>query len=102
MVRRKGPQSPRLPADLPIPSEIVLADDLELFQLTVQGDFSDQRCRGMTVEEAHISDASFVGADLRRIRLVDVIVESADFSGADMEEASFHESSSGIVECLER
>jgi uncharacterized protein YjbI with pentapeptide repeats len=61
---------------------------LELFQLAVQGDLSDQRCRGMTVEQAHIFHTSFVGADLRRIRLVDVIVEGADFSGADMEEAS--------------
>jgi hypothetical protein len=79
----------RLPRDLPTPSEIVPTDDLELFQLTVQGHFSDQRCRGMTVEEAHILHASCVGADLRRIRLADVMVEGADFSGADMEEASF-------------
>jgi hypothetical protein len=89
MVRRNNrPQSPRLPRDLPVPSEILPTDDLELFQLTVQGDFSDHRCLGMTVEEAHILHASFVGADLRQIRLVDVMVEGADFSGADMEEAS--------------
>jgi uncharacterized protein YjbI with pentapeptide repeats len=90
MVRRSSfPQKPRLPTELPTASEIVLADDVELFQQTVQGDFSDQRCRGMRVEEARISHASFVGADLGRIRLVDVMVERTDFSGADMEEASF-------------
>jgi uncharacterized protein YjbI with pentapeptide repeats len=90
MVRRNNaPQRPRLPRDLPLPSEIVPTDDLELFQLTVQGDYSDQRCQGMSLEEAHIFHASFVGADLRNIRFVDVLIEGADFSGADMEEASF-------------
>src|ERR1700733_7745002 len=90
MARRNNrPHRPRLAPDLPISFEILPTDDLELFQLTVQADFSDQRCRGMTVEEAHILHASFVGADLPRIRLVDVMVEGADFSGADMEEASF-------------
>jgi len=33
--------------------------------------------------------ASFVGADLGRLRLVDVLVEGSDFSGADMQEAAF-------------
>jgi uncharacterized protein YjbI with pentapeptide repeats len=41
----------------------------------------------MTVEEAHIFHASFVGADLRQIRLVDVMVEGADFSGAEIAQA---------------
>ena len=85
MARRNNrPHRPRLAPDLPISFEILPTDDLELFQLTVQGDFSDQRCRGMTVEEAHILHASFVGADLRRIRLVDVMVEGADFLGAEI------------------
>jgi uncharacterized protein YjbI with pentapeptide repeats len=83
------PQRPRLPRELPVAAAIDPSDDLDVFQLKVQGDFSDQRFQGMTVEEAHIFRASFVGADLHRIRLVDVLVEGADFSGADLEEASF-------------
>jgi uncharacterized protein YjbI with pentapeptide repeats len=90
MVRKNSlPQSPRLRDDLPISSEIAPTDDVELFQLTLESDFSAQRWQGLTVEESHILHASFVGANLRRIRLVDVLVEGADFSGADMEEASF-------------
>jgi uncharacterized protein YjbI with pentapeptide repeats len=90
MVRRNSlPQRPRLPDDPPLSSEIAPSDDVELFQLTIQNDFSDQGWQRLTVEESHIVHASFVGANLRRIRLVDVLVEGADFSGADMEEASF-------------
>ena len=90
MERRNGrPQRPRLPAHLPSSSAPVLADESELFQLTLQGDFSDQRCQEMALEEAHVLRASFVGSDLRRLRLIDVLIEGANFSGANMEEASF-------------
>jgi hypothetical protein len=87
--RNSRPQKPRLPSDLPFSSEPVVNDDLDLFQLTIQGDFSTQRGQEMTVEEAHVLRASFVGADLRRLRLTDVLVEGCNFSGANMEEASF-------------
>lgn len=90
MENRNGlPQRPRLPSHLPSSSSPVLSDGSELTQLTIQGDYSDQRCQEMTVEEAHVLHASFVGADLRRLRLIDVVIEGANFSGADMEEASF-------------
>lgn len=90
MDNRKGlSQRPRLPSDLPSSSEAVLTDGSELFQRTIQGDYSDQRCQEMTLEEAHVLHASFVGADLRWLRLIDVLIEGANFSGADMEEASF-------------
>ena len=87
--RTTRPQKPRLPSHLPLLSDHVLTDDSELFGLTIQGDFSDQRGGEVIIEETHILHASFVGADLHRLRLVDVLVEGADFSGADMEEASF-------------
>jgi hypothetical protein len=82
------PQGTRIPPELQECLEVNLDDDLELFQLTIRGDFSGQRSWGLTIEEARISQATFVGADLRHIRLTDVRVEGADFSGADMEEAS--------------
>ncbi len=41
------------------------------------------------MEECHLLHSTFVGADLGRIRLVDVVVEGTDLSGADMQEASF-------------
>ena len=43
--------------------------------------------------------SSFVGAELGQLRLVDVLVEGSDFSGADLQEASFTASRSRDVEC---
>jgi hypothetical protein len=44
---------------------------------------------GVTIEESRVLHASFVSADLSHLRLVDVVVEASDFSGAAMQEASF-------------
>jgi uncharacterized protein YjbI with pentapeptide repeats len=87
--RNTGLQRPRLPADLSEIAELAPSEDLELVQGVIRGEFSRGHYPGLSVEEARIAHASFVGADLRRIRLVDVVVEGADFSGADMEGASF-------------
>ncbi|HEX4126117.1 MAG TPA: pentapeptide repeat-containing protein [Acidimicrobiales bacterium] len=86
--RTNLPQRPRLGSDLALAQDVLGADDVELVQLTVQGDYSGQRFAGLTADESHFLHASFVGADLRGARLVDVLVDGSDFSGADLEEAS--------------
>jgi uncharacterized protein YjbI with pentapeptide repeats len=90
MVRANDrPIPPRLPPDLPSHPDLRLADDSDLYRLTIQGDFSDANLAEMTIEESHVRHSAFVSADLGRLRLVDVLVEGCDFSGADMREASF-------------
>jgi len=88
MGRDGTPQRPRLPNDIDEAHEIRLSDELGLTHVTILGDYSELVCVGMTIEEARISRASFVGTDLHRLRLTDVLVEGADFSGANLEEAS--------------
>jgi uncharacterized protein YjbI with pentapeptide repeats len=85
VVSRTG--RPRRPDSAP--SLISAATDgSDLVRVTVQGDFSGLRSPDITAEEAHILRASFVGAQLARTRLSDVLVEGADLSGTDLGEAS--------------
>jgi uncharacterized protein YjbI with pentapeptide repeats len=83
------PTPPRLPTELPSHADFRLAENADLYRLTVQGDFTDANLPEMTVEESRLLHSAFVGADLGRLRLVDVVVEGSDFSGADLQEASF-------------
>lgn len=81
------PRRPRL-RDLTLSPITAATDGSDLVRVTLQGDFSGLRSPDITVEEAHILRASFVGAQLAGARLADVLVEGADLSGADLGEAS--------------
>lgn len=90
MVRKNDqPIPPRLPSELLSQREMRLTGETDLYRLRFEGEFSGAQGAGITIEESHIARASFVGADLGRLRLVDVLVEESNFSGADMQEASF-------------
>ena len=87
--RSDRPIPPRLPSDLPPASDLGLAIGTEIDHATIRGDFSDRDLEGLIVQDSHIVHCSFTAADLHRLRLVDVLVEESDFSGADIGEASF-------------
>jgi uncharacterized protein YjbI with pentapeptide repeats len=86
---RDRPTPPRLPSDLPSEPDLRLTAGSEINGITIQGDFSDADFEGLQVDHSHIVHSSFTATDLNRLRLVDVLVEGSDLSGADMEEASF-------------
>jgi uncharacterized protein YjbI with pentapeptide repeats len=84
------PARPRLADELEsMTPGLMLEDDLLVVGQCIGGDFSGQEGAGIVVEECRIEGARFTGSRLRRLRLSDVVVVGADFSGADMEESSF-------------
>jgi uncharacterized protein YjbI with pentapeptide repeats len=87
--RNERPTLPRLPPEVPLDVHLRLTAGAEFDGLTIQGDYSEAHLEGLIVEEAHIVRSSFIATDLSRLKLVDVVVEASDLSGADMEEASF-------------
>lgn len=86
--RDERPAPPRLPPDLTVERNLGLSVGSEMGGMALEGDYADAHLEDMIVEDSHITRSSFIGADLSRLRLVDVLVEGSDFSGADMEEAS--------------
>jgi uncharacterized protein YjbI with pentapeptide repeats len=67
----------------------MLTEEADLYHLTIEGDFSDANLEQMTIEESRVLRSAFVGADLGRIRLVDVVVRESDLSEAELSEPSF-------------
>lgn len=86
--RDERPAPPRLPPHLTLERNLRLTAGSEISGMAVGGDYADAHLEAMVVEDSHITRSSFVAADLSRVRLVDVLVEGSDFSGADMEEAT--------------
>ena len=58
-----------------------------MWRAVLTGEFSAAVGRHLHVEESHIERAVFTGAQLPQLRLTDVIVDAADFSGVDLEES---------------
>ena len=65
-----------------------LDDDLAIIGQQLGDDYSGQAGRSVTVEESRLVGARVTGTALPRLRLSDVVVSGAYFSGADLEEAS--------------
>ena len=83
------PVPPRLPRALSSDPALRLTPGTDLKGFTVEGDFSESEIEDLLVEDCHVLRSSFTAAGLRGLRLIDVLVEGSDFSGADGEEASF-------------
>lgn len=72
------------------PSEpnLCLTARSEVSGLSIQGDFSAVNLGDLAIDDSDILHSSFIATDLSRLRLVDVVVDGSDFSGAIMEDAS--------------
>src|SRR6516165_3325918 len=83
------PVPPRLPPELPLEPHSRLSAGGKISGVTIRGDYAEAHLENLVIEDAHIVRSSLTAADLRRLSLVDVVVEGCDCSGSDMEEASF-------------
>jgi hypothetical protein len=78
---------PRLPTDLPAEPTSRLIAGGHVNGCTIQGDSSNNHLEGLVLEDPPVVGCSFIATDLRGVRMVDVLVEGSDLSGADLEEA---------------
>jgi len=83
-----APRPPRLPTDLRSVDTPVLDDDVLLSDMLVCGDLSGGEHADVLIERCRIANAAFIGSGLPRLRLIDVVVENVDLSGADLDASS--------------
>jgi len=85
-----SPHVPMVSADLSqLDDRTELSDDDEWSEVEVRGDFSGQSACDVEVHDARFNGARFIGTELERLHLTDVIIEGCDWSGALMEAADF-------------
>jgi uncharacterized protein YjbI with pentapeptide repeats len=77
--------SPRLADDF-VDSVTCLADDVELSEVVLCGDFSGVSLSQPEFRECQIRQAQLTGAVLRFARFVDCVISDSDLSGAILEE----------------
>ncbi len=90
VAQRRNPMRPRIPETLATVSEWSLDDEPAVSDAALGGDFAGQQHEDVVFERCQISNATFTGSELHRLRLTDVVVENTDLSGADLDESSFN------------
>lgn len=90
VAQRRSPMPPRIPEALATVSEWSLDDEPVVSDAALGGDFAGQQHEDVVFERCRISNATFTGSELHRLRLTDVVVENTDLSGADLDESSFN------------
>jgi uncharacterized protein YjbI with pentapeptide repeats len=81
------PREPRLD-DLAMFERHQLLADLDWDGVSLQHDFSGCDLGHLHVRGAHCSSSHFVAADLQDARLIDVVLDGCDLSGARLDEAA--------------
>jgi uncharacterized protein YjbI with pentapeptide repeats len=84
---RRALKTPRLPNSLTEVAGPSLED--EVSGSVLRGDFSDEAREELSIEHSRIVQARFTAANCSRLRLTDVVVQNADFSGSELDESSF-------------
>jgi uncharacterized protein YjbI with pentapeptide repeats len=87
---QRSPKEPRIPEGLGTAAELSFDDEEVVADIALGGDFAGQQHEDVVFERCRISNAAFTGSELHRLRLIDVVVENTDLSGADLDEASFN------------
>lgn len=85
-----GPAAPRLAQDLPLLDGPSLCDETEWSGSQVRGDLSCQVADRVEINSSRLVETSLVGTELYGVRLVDVMMERCDLSGASLQEATLH------------
>jgi uncharacterized protein YjbI with pentapeptide repeats len=78
---------PRIPRLLESSSNVRLEDGAVLSECRIQGSFVDESAASVELQRCHVVDSLFTSCRLPDLRLVDVLIENCDLSGAVLDAA---------------